>query len=275
MFLKYPISNPKFLFVIINITNIYKNIIILYNNNNNNNMSNEPIIITKETTRRLIKDVRDILKEPLDSDGIYYKHDESNILKGYAFICGPTDSQYFGGNYLFEFNFPYDYPHQPPKVEFKTNDGETRFHPNMYRSGKLCLSILNTWRGEQWSGCQSIKSILLTIISIMDNIPLLHEPGFTETHQDVKRYNEIIYFKNFDHCINDIILHKLDEELNQTYSLFKEEILTEFKKNKKKILNILEKKKDEKQSIIRTGIYNMNIQLNWKNTYNNFIKIKV
>jgi len=238
-------------------------------------MSNEPIIITRETTRRLIKDVRDILKEPLDSDGIYYKHDESNILKGYAFICGPTDSLYFGGNYLFEFNFPYDYPHQPPKVEFKTNDGETRFHPNMYRSGKLCLSILNTWRGEQWSGCQSIKSILLTIISIMDNIPLLHEPGFTETHQDVKRYNEIIYFKNFDYCINDIILHKLDEELNQTYSLFKEEILTEFKKNKKDILNILEKKKDEKQSTIRTGIYNMNIQLNWKNTYNNFIKIKV
>ena len=66
-------------------------------------MSNKPILITKETTRRLIKDVKDILKEPLESDGIYYKHDESNILKGYAFISGPHETQYFGGNYLFEF----------------------------------------------------------------------------------------------------------------------------------------------------------------------------
>ena len=39
------------------------------------------IIITKETTRRLLKDVREMIKQPLDAHGIYYKHDESNILK--------------------------------------------------------------------------------------------------------------------------------------------------------------------------------------------------
>jgi len=238
-------------------------------------MSNKPILITKETTRRLIKDIKDILKEPLESDGIYYKHDESNILKGYAFICGPHETQYFGGNYLFEFTFPYDYPHQPPKVEFKINDGETRFHPNMYRSGKMCLSILNTWRGEQWTGCQSIRTILLTLISIMDNNPLLHEPGITEKHNDVIKYNEIIYFKNFDYCINDTMLHKLDDESSYIYILFKEEIITEFKKKKDVILNILEEKQKEKQIIIRTGIYNMTISINWKNTYNNFINIKL
>ena len=237
-------------------------------------MSNKPILITKETTKRLIKDIKDILKEPLETDGIYYKHDDSNILKGYAFICGPNGTQYFGGNYLFEFTFPYDYPHQPPKVEFKTNDGETRFHPNMYRSGKICLSILNTWRGEQWTGCQSIRTILLTIISIMDNIPLLHEPGFTDKHQDVERYNKIIYYKNFDFCVNNIMLEKINNS-NKIYTLFKEEIINEFKKNKEAILIILEKKQKEEKKLIKTGIYNMNIGIDWENTYKNFIKIKV
>ena len=44
-----------------------------------------------------------IQKSPLDSEGIYYKHDESNMLLGYAYICGPKDSMYFGGNYFYKF----------------------------------------------------------------------------------------------------------------------------------------------------------------------------
>lgn len=53
-------------------------------------------------------------------------------------------------------------------------------HPNMYKNRKVCVSILNTWRGEQWSGCQTIKSVLLTLMSLLDSKPLLNEPGITE-----------------------------------------------------------------------------------------------
>ena len=236
-------------------------------------MSNKPILITKETTRRLIKDVRDILKEPLETDGIYYKHDESNILKGYAFICGPTDSQYFGGNYLFEFNFPYDYPHQPPKVEFKTNDGETRFHPNMYRSGKICLSILNTWRGEQWTGCQSIRTILLTIISIMDNTPLLHEPGFTETSSDFKRYSKIIQYKNVEFSVMKIMSPEAEKYIKPFFlHRFKYEMEREFDKNKEEIFNLIKKHKDDNEEEIKISCYRMSVKLNWKDIYNLFEK---
>ena len=56
MFLKYLIFICK---IIKNIIKIYIKI-LLYNNNNN--MSNKPILITKETTKRLIKDIKDILK---------------------------------------------------------------------------------------------------------------------------------------------------------------------------------------------------------------------
>jgi ubiquitin-protein ligase len=235
--------------------------------------TNETITISKETIKRLLKDVKELIKEPLESDGIYYKHDESNILKGYVYICGPKDSQYFGGCYFFEFTFPYDYPHKPPKVEFKTNDGQTRFHPNMYRSGKICLSILNTWKGDQWTGCQSIRTILLTIVSIMDNMPLLHEPGFTEKHFDVAKYNKIILFKNFDFSVNRILSKDSGWSISPFHEIFETEMASEFKKNRADILTILEGKKDEPSENVRTGIYNLNIQINWKNTYEALCKL--
>lgn len=237
-------------------------------------MSTDTVVLSRETTKRLIKDVREMIKNPLDEDGIYYKHDESNILEGYAYISGPSESQYVGGNYFFKFNFPSDYPHQPPKVKFMTNDGVTRFHPNMYKNGKMCLSVLNTWRGDQWTGCQSIRTILLTIISIMDKFPLLHEPGFTMKHQDVEKYNKIILYRNIDYSVNNIIQNLSNEDYIFN-NLFKDNIVCEFKKKQPELLSILEKNKDEDSYGVKTGIYNLNIKINWGETYNNFIKIKI
>ncbi len=237
-------------------------------------MSNDIVVLSRETTKRLIKDIKEMIKNPLVDDGIYYKHDETNILQGYAYICGPCDSQYIGGNYFFKFNFPCDYPHQPPIVEFITNDGMTRFHPNMYRNGKICLSVLNTWRGEQWTGCQSIRTILLTIISIMDNFPLLHEPGFTMKQHEIYTYNEIILYKNIDYCVCEVVTN-INDPSNYYIHLFKDDIITEFKKKQPEILSILEKKKEEPISRIETGIYNLNIIIHWKNTYDKFSKIKI
>lgn len=232
------------------------------------------ITISKETTKRLIKDVKDLIKSPLDNEGIYYKHDETNILKGYAYICGPKDSVYFGGNYFFDFQFPSNYPHSPPKVTFKTTDGETRFHPNMYKNGKMCLSILNTWKGDPWTGCQSIRSILLTIISIMDQVPLLHEPGFTKKHSDTNKYSEIIEFKNMDFSVNKLLTDNMKYCIQPFNEIFKEDIVNQFKKNKEDILNILEKKKSCEPYNIKTGIYSLNIHIDWKKTHRNFLHIK-
>ena len=243
--------------------------------NSSNTNSNNTVVITKETIKRLLKDVKEMMKNPLDNNGIYYKHDESNILKGYVYICGPKDTMYFGGNYFFEVTFPFDYPHKPPKMEFKTCDGITRFHPNLYRSGKVCLSILNTWRGDQWTGCQSIRTILLTIVSIMDNMPLLHEPGFTSIHPDVTKYNKIIYFKNFDFAVNSMLSKDSGWFITPFNDIFEKEMYTEFKKNREDILTILEEKRTQPTEVVNTCIYSLSIPINWENTYNKFIQIKI
>ena len=188
-------------------------------------------------------------------------------------LC-PKDSLYFGGNYFYKFEFPYDYPHRPPKVTFMTVDGKTRFHPNMYRSGKICLSILNTWRGDQWTGCQSIRSILLTILSVLDDSPLLHEPGFTALHKDCDRYNKIIKYKNFDFSINQIIMNKMS---NTSFyvDLFKEDVIFQFKKNKDDMLAIIEPIKESPNETITTGIYNLTVQIDWATVYSDFKSIKI
>jgi ubiquitin-conjugating enzyme E2 Z len=157
--------------------------------------------VKKDALRRIISDIKEIKKNPLTEHGIYYEHDETDMLKGRALIIGPADTPYADGFYLFTFQFPANYPHAPPKVEFCTSDGVTRFNPNLYRTGKVCLSILNTWKGEPWSGCQTISSVLLALCTVLNDEPLLNEPGITKSHRDYEAYNEIIRYKNIEVAI--------------------------------------------------------------------------
>jgi len=164
--------------------------------------------IKKETISRLLKDVKYIIKNPLTENGIYYIHDDTDIMKGYALIIGPSETPYFGGFYFFELNYPTDYPHSPPKVTYCTNGENVRFNPNLYTSGKVCVSLLNTWRGDQWTSCQSINTVLLTLCSLLSNDPLLNEPGVNEKHFDMNPYNEIIYYSNINIAVCDIVQKK-------------------------------------------------------------------
>jgi hypothetical protein len=90
-------------------------------------------------------------------------------------------------------------------LHYYTNDGNTRFHPNFYKTGKVCIDILNTWRGEKWSGCQTISSVLLTLISIMDNEPILNEPGTTKNSKDFKNYHTLVEYRNLSFSIYHLV----------------------------------------------------------------------
>ena len=159
------------------------------------------IILKKDTVNRIIKDVKDMINEPLFDNGIFYEHDEDDLLKGYAMIIGQNDTPYAHGFYFFKFKFPADYPYSPPVLYFCTNDGATRFNPNLYRDGKVCLSVINTWRGEGWSSCQSIRSVLLILQTVLNDKPLVNEPGINEKHHDFINYNKIITFRNYEYSL--------------------------------------------------------------------------
>jgi len=215
--------------------------------------------VTKDTMRRIISDVKELRKNPLISHGIYYEHDDTDMLKGKALIIGPADTPYADGFYLFKFTFPVNYPHEPPKVQYCTNDGNTRFNPNLYRCGKVCLSILNTWQGEKWSGCQTISSVLLAICTVLNATPLLNEPGTTKSHRDYEKYNEIIRYKN----IEVAILGMLDNaQTKEEFAVFQPIMHEHFQLNKEKIRARIDLEKDGE--LIITGVYSLHVFLNYK-----------
>lgn len=229
------------------------------------------VFIPKDCAKRLIKDIKEIVNEPLDNHGIYYKHDDDNILRGYALIVGGEDTPYFGGYYFFQFHFTPKYPYEPPVVDYCTNDGKTRFNPNLYINKKTCLSVLNTWRGEQWSSCQTISTILLSLSTILCKNPLLNEPHITPAHRDFLNYTLAIEYENINVAICKILSKRNSEEF---FKMFDMQMKNHFQKNVDKLINFCSEKPQEIR-IVRVGIYYMDTKINYSNLIEQLNKLKI
>ena len=204
------------------------------------------MVISKSCIERLAKDVKQLIKNPLNIDGIYYKHSDDNILQGYALIIGNEDTPYFYGNYIFSFIYPENYPFSPPTVTFLTNDGKMRFNPNFYVNGKVCLSVLNTWNGDGWTSCQTITSILLILKSVLNENPLLNEPGINIKNYNVNKYNTLVSYKNVEYSIL-IQFNVLQYILEKIEKIKKEDFLEKEKEKnlEKEKEDFLEKEKED------------------------------
>ena len=160
--------------------------------------------IGRKNVKRLQSDIIDIIKNPLAEHGIHYIHDDEDILKGYAVVFGPSDSIYRYGCYSFRFDFPTEYPYKPPKLTYLTNDGETRFHPNLYRNGKVCISILHEGVdqfnyesiSDRWKPIHGIISILMSIILMLAE-PNLESPANVNASKlyrdNIKKFNDFVH----------------------------------------------------------------------------------
>lgn len=67
-----------------------------------------------------------------------------------------------GGIYKLVMEFSEDYPSRPPRCRFDP----PLFHPNVYPSGTVCLSILDAEKG--WRPSITVKQILLGVQSLLD-----------------------------------------------------------------------------------------------------------
>ncbi len=140
----------------------------------------------------------EILKQnPIEN--VYVNWTEDNLYKPVVVIIGPKDTPYEKGFYFIKFNFCDNFPFQPPKATFLTTDGKVRMNPNLYASGKICLSLLGTWSGPQWTSCQNLSTIILSIITILNENPIQNEPGYhnvNPTSKKNKLYNLLITHAN-------------------------------------------------------------------------------
>jgi ubiquitin-conjugating enzyme E2 Z len=218
------------------------------------------VVIPKETVMRLLKDIRGVMTDAtLDECGIIYRHSETDMLTGYACMVGPSDTLYFGGYYFFVLKFPTNYPHSPPVVSYLTNTNGIRFHPNYYANKNVCVSIVNSWRGEQWSGCQNIRSLLMTFQSLLDKAPLLHEPGIRREHSDFIPYHTMVEYYNYKFAcltlLTELTTHvSIEATLVPEFQAF---MRRHFQENKTRIREILVERRNTfpERKTVTIGLY--------------------
>ncbi|TRX97017.1 hypothetical protein FHL15_002323 [Xylaria flabelliformis] len=98
---------------------------------------------------------------------------DSNVFEWEVSLMINDDCKYYGGAiFRAHLTFPPEYPLMPPKLVFQA---PIPFHPNIYPSGELCISILHPpgedtygyeTADERWSPVQSPESILISVISL-------------------------------------------------------------------------------------------------------------
>jgi ubiquitin-protein ligase len=175
---------------------------------------------------------------PCDSTASIFVMVDSACMNRVKFLLsGTIDTPYAHGLYLFDALLPSDYPYVPPKITLvTTGNGKVRFNPNLYSTGYVCLSIINTWRGrpeEQWNpSSSSLLQVMLSIQSlVMDNNIIQKEPSFenlpTQSPENLAYHAEVKY-GNLRYAMIDMIRNPpkgFGEVVTQHFKIKKREIL--------------------------------------------------
>lgn len=155
-------------------------------------------------------------------------------------ISGPKDTPYENGLFEFHVYLPPNYPNDAPNVLLNTTgNGTVRFNPNLYHCGKVCLSLLGTWAGqesEKWNPKTStFMQVMVSIQSlILVEKPYFNEPGYERemgtqagTNKSNK-YNSNLYASTINYAMIDMIKSSpsgYDEVIKQHFKMKKNEII--------------------------------------------------
>jgi ubiquitin-protein ligase len=211
-------------------------------------------IINPNCLKRIISEISSLKKSlPINFDSsIWFRVSKNNVNIFTFLISGPKDTPYENGLFEFHAYLPTNYPENPPNILLNTTGHSTiRFNPNLYSSGKVCLSLLGTWQGnesEKWN--PKTSTFLQVLISIQSLIfienPYFNEPGY-ETKIDTKEgiknslnYNSKLFIDTLKWAINDQIINPAKE--------YEEIITNHFKLKKNDIINLYTKMLDQLNS---------------------------
>jgi len=198
-------------------------------------------------TKRLTFEIKKLEKEKteLSKSGIFISFDEDDIKIIYIVIFGSENTPYEFCPFFFKLEISDEYPYKPPKATFMTSDNKTRFNPNLYVSGKVCLSILGTWQGPGWTSVMNITTVIMSIYGlVMNEYPLTNEPGY-ETSDLIKKenYNYYVEYNSINYALCHQILN-----MEKPYDIFKKDIIEYFMKFSTKIIDKIDKRIGERNN---------------------------
>jgi ubiquitin-conjugating enzyme E2 O len=147
------------------------------------------------------------------ADGIHVRVFEERMDLLRACVVGAAGTPYHDNLFFFDIFFPPDYPHEPPvsssiysllflhksSGSFLSNSkelcefffqsvhyhsGGLRLNPNLYESGKVCLSLLKTWTGTGNEVWNAENSTVLQLLLSLQALVLNEKPYFNEAGYD-------------------------------------------------------------------------------------------
>lgn len=110
-------------------------------------------------TRRLLRELRQL---KLSTSRNVQLDATDDIDKWMVRIRGVEDTLYANEEFTLLFEFPNEYPIEPPVVTFT---GEAPVHPHVYSNGHICLSILYNY----WCPVLTVDSICQSILSMLSS----------------------------------------------------------------------------------------------------------
>jgi ubiquitin-conjugating enzyme E2 Z len=224
-------------------------------------------------SKRLSREIRQVRKERLDEQGIFINVNDKDKFHIQCLIVGPDDTPYQDGFYLFDLFFDkHSYPYKPPRAIFQTRNGNLRFNPNLYSNGKVCVSILGTWSGPQWTTCQNLKSVLLSLQMLLTENPLQNEPGYEKVDKRHEIYRKIIEFENYGTAIQRMMTSPPEKFIAFQPLMF--EIMSKKIKNIYERVSVLEKDHPETYKL-KCTVYGLEAVIDYPSVLSAFQSIKV
>ncbi|KAH6932317.1 hypothetical protein HPB50_004840 [Hyalomma asiaticum] len=162
--------------------------------------------VSRLCVARVMSDIKELFTDP--PPGVHIAPVENNVANIHALVLGPADTPYDGGFFHFVVECPSEYPVKAPSVRIMNTDrGRVSFHPNLYACGRVCLSILGTFVGPGWTPAHSLRSLLLSIQSILSDRPYFNEPGMYVERQpgDSERYSRIVQHETIRVAVCDAV----------------------------------------------------------------------
>jgi baculoviral IAP repeat-containing protein 6 len=178
---------------------------------------------------------------PLNWETTSFVRVSKKVLNVFSFyITGPKDTPYENGLFEFHAYLPPDYPNTVPEVLIHTTGGGTiRFNPNLYNCGKVCLSLLGTWSGQESEKWNPMTSTFLQVIVSIQSLILVEEPFFNEPGYErymgsadgknkSKNYNIPLQIGTVKFAINEMIKNPpngMEEVVKTHFKMKKDEII--------------------------------------------------
>jgi ubiquitin-conjugating enzyme E2 A len=148
-----------------------------------------------DAKRRLLRDFKTLQSEAEreGAEQFLAAPDGDNMLKWSAVIFGPDGTDWADGVFKLTLTFPENYPHAPPQVRFVT----PVFHPNVYKTGAICLDILQ----RNWTPANDVASVLISIQSLLTD----PNPSSPANAEAARLYNENRpeYVRRIRQCVED------------------------------------------------------------------------